>query len=399
MSNSVAAALDQPDEPPAAWKRVPIGELGVFEGGGTPSKSESAYWNGAIPWVSPKDMKAFEIEDTQDHISAAGVEHSAARVLPAGAVLIVFRSGILAHSLPVAVAKRPLAINQDLKALLPREGIDPYFVAYGLMARSHALLSRCVKKGATVHSLEPERFLKERLPIPYPNEPARSLEIQRRIVARIEALLAEVKEARALAAAIRGDTELLLAAALNEAFTSAAEGWTKAKLGELIKLKSGEFLRSSEMRAGGEHPVYGGNGITGYYHRYLFEEPKVVIGRVGAKCGCVEISAPRSWITDNALYVDRKLVAMGDEFLAYLLISADLNRNANRAAQPVVSGTVIYPLTVRYPRQLSEQRAIVARLKKLEADIDEMRGLQAQDVESLDHLEQAILERAFRGEL
>src|SRR5262249_4346525 len=79
-------------------------------------------------------------------------------------------------------------------------------------------------------------------------------------------------------------------------------GLPKRSLGDLLKLKSGRSLPAASM-VSGRHLVYGGNGVSGSHHEYMFEDPQIVVGRVGAYCGCVHVTEPQSWITDNALYV------------------------------------------------------------------------------------------------
>jgi type I restriction enzyme, S subunit len=88
---------------PSHWLRTRVKYVCRFAGGGTPDKGNIEYWNGEIPWVSPKDMKSSEIIDTEDHITKAGLDSSAAKLVEPGAVLIVMRSGILRHSIPVAI--------------------------------------------------------------------------------------------------------------------------------------------------------------------------------------------------------------------------------------------------------------------------------------------------------
>ncbi len=151
--------------------------------------------------------------------------------------MIVFRSGILAHTLPVAIASRPLTVNQDLKAIIPHKRFDPRYIAYVLTARAPSILLRCVKKGATVHSLEGSRFWSEHIPVPFPRDMSRSLDVQRRIVAWIEALLAEVKEARALAAAIRRDTDCIMEAALAKAVSEFDRRFQLFSVGQLAEAR------------------------------------------------------------------------------------------------------------------------------------------------------------------
>lgn len=144
---------------PAKWVEVPLGALGVWRSGGTPSKTNAAWWrDGTVPWISPKDMKSDILTSSQDKISAKAVTDGAAELLPSGSLLIVTRSGILAHSTPTAITKVEAAINQDIKALVPAEGVDAGFLAAQIRARSGELLAHARKAGTTVESLVLERL-------------------------------------------------------------------------------------------------------------------------------------------------------------------------------------------------------------------------------------------------
>jgi type I restriction enzyme M protein len=113
------------------WPMVELGEHFETTSGGTPSKAEPSFWMGEIPWVSPKDMKADLIEDTEDHISDTAVEESATKLIPAGSVVCVVRSGILKHSFPVSLLGRDMCINQDLVAFRPKtNAITSKFLFY-----------------------------------------------------------------------------------------------------------------------------------------------------------------------------------------------------------------------------------------------------------------------------
>lgn len=87
---------------PKGWVEARLDELGSWQGGGTPDKSNAAYWTGgSIPWVSPKDMKRFYISEAEDQITEAALAGSSANLVAANSVLLVTRSGILKHTLPV----------------------------------------------------------------------------------------------------------------------------------------------------------------------------------------------------------------------------------------------------------------------------------------------------------
>ncbi|MFP4534025.1 MAG: restriction endonuclease subunit S, partial [Desulfobacterales bacterium] len=104
---------------PETWAWVPFGKLGQIIGGGTPSKKNPDFWNGDIPWVSPKDMKTFRISDSIDHITEQGLDNSSAKLIPKSSILFVIRGMILNHTLPIALTESEVAINQDMKALVP----------------------------------------------------------------------------------------------------------------------------------------------------------------------------------------------------------------------------------------------------------------------------------------
>lgn len=133
-------------------------------------------------------MKASVVRDSLDHISEAATLRSAATLIPERSILVVTRSGILAHSLPVAINAIEVTINQDLKALTPGEGLSSDYLAYALKANERTILDDCVKDGTTVHSVEVPSLLNFELPI----APTRE---QHRIVAKIEELFSELDKA------------------------------------------------------------------------------------------------------------------------------------------------------------------------------------------------------------
>jgi type I restriction enzyme, S subunit len=110
--------LEVPFAIPKVWKWARLDRLGTLKGGGTPSMSNDDYWNGNIPWISPKDMKVDYLAKAQMNITEAAITNSVANIIEAGSVLFVVRGMILAHSFPVALTRVPLAINQDMKALM-----------------------------------------------------------------------------------------------------------------------------------------------------------------------------------------------------------------------------------------------------------------------------------------
>jgi type I restriction enzyme S subunit len=179
---------------PGGWTTATLDELGEWTGGGTPSKSNSTYWNGTIPWVSPKDMKTLVLDDTLDHITEEAVKDSAVKLFPADSIAFVVRSGILEHTLPVALIRVRATANQDLKVLTPSPGIRPRWLLHTLLAHAPDIRDRCQKDGTTVASLDFPKLKAYRLRVPPGPEQERIVEaIERKLQAleRSDALLAE----------------------------------------------------------------------------------------------------------------------------------------------------------------------------------------------------------------
>ena len=110
-----------PVKNPKHWDNKTVDEICLnICGGGTPSKSKPEYFLGTIPWVTPKDMKSLEIKDTIDHITEIAIKDSSTNLIKSGAILMVIRSGILKHTLPVAINLIDVTINQDMKAFFSK---------------------------------------------------------------------------------------------------------------------------------------------------------------------------------------------------------------------------------------------------------------------------------------
>ena len=156
---------------------VALGEVVEIRGGGTPSKSNPDFWNGEIPWVSPKDMKSWEIVDSEDKITEEAVQGSATNLVPENTTLVVNRSGILKHTLPVGITRRPVAINQDLKALIagPRAHAD--YIAHMVKAAEPIVLKWV--RATTADNFSIENLRKLEIPLPQISE-------QRRIAAILD---------------------------------------------------------------------------------------------------------------------------------------------------------------------------------------------------------------------
>lgn len=152
---------------PEHWEKKILKYIVSQQGGGTPDKSNLSFWDGDIPWVSPKDMKVDYISTSQDKITVKAIEQSSTKLVPIGSVLMVVRGMILIHSVPVALTQEAVTINQDMKALTPNKKLDSEYFLYLLKGLKDYLLDYVETSGHGTKCLRSDDFMN--MPLFLPN--------------------------------------------------------------------------------------------------------------------------------------------------------------------------------------------------------------------------------------
>ena len=186
-------------------------KCGKVIGGGTPSKQRADYWDGDIPWVSAKEMKAFFLTDSGLKITKRGLSESSAKLIPENSVLFVVRGSILYRHVPIAVNSMPCTINQDLKAIVPAQGINATYLAHMLWAANDILLGMVEEAGNTAGKLPTPSW--SELDIPIPDETK-----QEYVVKELTALQEKLLELESLQAETAQELEQFQTALLAKAF-------------------------------------------------------------------------------------------------------------------------------------------------------------------------------------
>ena len=151
------------------------------------------------------------------------------------------------------------------------------------------------------------------------------------------------------------------------------QNWSISTVGNVLQLKSGENIKVRQLPMGGKYPIYGGNGINGFYNKCNVSESTIIIGRVGFYCGSVFLTESKAWVTDNALIVSGYEGIYNTIYLAYLLQYLNLGKVSNSTAQPVISRKGINPIPILIP-PLSEQQRIVTKIEKLFSVLDNIQN-------------------------
>lgn len=210
---------------------IPLGDVVEIKGGGTPSRTIKEYWGGSIPWATVKDFKTTTLNSTLETITRDGVLNSATNIVPAGAIIIPTRMAVG----KAAISTIDLAINQDLKALLPNEKVDPRFLLHFLLSKSQFLEDRA--EGATVKGIKLDLLRS----LEFPNI---DVVEQRRIAAILDKASAIRRKCDE---AVRLADEVLKSAFL-EMFFENANDWPRASLRTVAELINGD--RSSNYPSG-----------------------------------------------------------------------------------------------------------------------------------------------------
>lgn len=129
------------------WPTVALGELFTTKSGGTPSRENPQFWNGDLPWFSGKDLKSLYLHDSIEHISAAAIGRGT-RMCEPNTILVLVRGMTLMKEVPIGILRCRATFNQDVKALVPKDGsVDVRFIAYFLLTENAHLQNLVATSG------------------------------------------------------------------------------------------------------------------------------------------------------------------------------------------------------------------------------------------------------------
>ncbi|MBK1784456.1 restriction endonuclease subunit S [Prauserella cavernicola] len=394
-------------------RTVALGEVVDFYSGGTPSKRESKFWDGDVPWFSAKHMKSLRLAESDNHVTDEVFRETSLRKIPAGTVVLVVRGMILAHTVPVATLDVDAAINQDLKALLPREDIDPSYLSAVLRAQHEAILKQVGTAAHGTKKLESRVLENIRIPLPAPSE-------QRRIAG----ILDQADAVRVKRRQVLGHLDVLTQSIFHDMFgVVGGERWDTAFFNEIVRHIDSGASPKCETRAAenGEWGVLKLGAVT--YGVFRQEENKAYLDEIG--------SMAANEVTSGDVLMTRKntrdlvgAVAIADEtrprlLLPDLIFRLHLDRSrvnpwyfqalmmnprkrhmvrdlasGSAASMPNISKARLSKLPIELP-PLDLQREFAARVKQINAQ----RAVVQRALDADNGLFASLQARAFRGEL
>lgn len=173
--------------------------------------------------------------------------------------------------------------------------------------------------------------------------------------------------------------------------------WCWVYAPSMFNIEYGKGLPTKKLCENG-YPVFGANGQIGFYSEYMFEDEKALMSCRGAYSGTMNLSLPKSFITNNSLVIESKLADVSVEFVFYLYSALNKANLISGSAQPQVTVQAFnnYPVPIS---PLPEQQRIVNRIESLFAKLDEAKQKAQDALDSFETRKAAILHKAFTGEL
>jgi type I restriction enzyme S subunit len=176
---------------PCKWNIRTLERACDWSSGGTPDKRYALWWQGTLPFLTPKDMKTFLLADTIEHVTEEAGQVGS-KIMPEETAYIIVRGMILAHTFPVVFSNRRFAFNQDIKAARGRAGLSTRYFAHWLRGNASLFLRKTTEATHGTKKLDSSEIY--RVEIAVPPEPE-----QWEIIRRIEEIdqLIQVEEKKA----------------------------------------------------------------------------------------------------------------------------------------------------------------------------------------------------------
>lgn len=348
---------------PEDWEVKPLREVGTFEKGRGVLK-EDVTEIGAMPAI-PYTALYTDFGELLDSAKVDNfIDETAKSVVVSEPCVLIASSSNMTINTGKATAKTdasPVAIGREV--IIFKTSSSPAYISYQLATNPYRNRTLSISRGTTIKHLYPASFLPYLFALPPITEQkaiAAALSDADALIESLEQLLAKMRQIKQGAM-----QELLTGKRRLPGFTGK---WEKTLLGDICTLKSGESITSKDIYPSGDYLCYGGNGVRGYAKSFTHDGCFLLIGRVGALCGNINLVEGKFYASEHAL-VGTVCETISHSWLSLILSRLNLNRLSEASAQPVLTSTKLAMLEVILP-SLPEQTAIASVLSDMDADLE-----------------------------
>ena len=370
------------------WEQRKLSEVATFGGGHTPPMADpDNYEDGYVLWVTSQDVKSNYLDRTTTQITEKGAKELT--LYPAGSLVMVTRSGILRHTLPVAELRKPSTVNQDIRVILPQGECCGEWLLQFFISHNKELLLEFGKTGTTVESVDFGKIKDMLLYMPSTVEQQQIGDF----FAKLDSLITLHQR--------KYDKLVILKKSMLEKmfpkdgesvpeirFAGFTDPWEQRKLIMVAPLQRG-FDLPAEKIIPGVYPVMMSNGIGAYHNEYKVKGPGVVTGRSGT-IGNLQYVESAFWPHNTTLWVT-KFYGNHPKFIYYLYEKIDLKRYKAGSGVPTLNRNDVHDTMVFFHASRKEQELISAVLTYL----DDLITLHQRKLELLQNIKKSLLDKMF----
>jgi type I restriction enzyme S subunit len=402
---------------PKHWQIKKLGEVCETTSGGTPSRGNTDFYNGHIPWVKSGELDRGVIYETEEKITDAAIKNSSAKVFPKGTLLIALYGATIGK---LAFLGVDAATNQAICGIYQNKNLNSNYLYYFLSYKKSSL----VKQGIGGAQPNISQGILKAVEIPIPPLPEQHL-----IVSRIEELFSELENGKKQLQTAQQQLKVYRQSLLKWAFEGKLtnknvkdgelpEGWKWLKIFDISNV-----VRGGSPRPAGDPKYYDGaipflkvrditkdNGIYLTNYEYTIKEAglhktrqikpnTLLLSNSGATLGVPKICMIDATLNDGiAAFLD--LDIRSNLYLYYFWLSkTEELRNINMgAAQPNLNTDIIKNYLIPYCT-IVEQQLIVSELESKLTICDKIEQTISESLQQAETLRQSILKTAFEGRL
>lgn len=268
--------------------------------------------------------------------------------------IVVALSGATTGKIGINRTDLTFYLNQRVALCRETDAIIKGYLFHYLRTKTIELLS--MAGGVAQPNLSTNQIQQLTIPVP-------PLQVQRQIVEELDCLTSIIEKQKKQLEELDNLAQAIFYDMFGDPIDN-EKGWPTLSFGNLFLLRSGNSL-PAKKQIPGDFKVYGGNGINGTHVEFNREGEFIIIGRVGAYCGNVRIVKGAFWLTDNAFELKQIKEIQDTIYLLFLLRSINLFKYANKAAQPVISNTVLRDIMIPLP-PLPLQQQFASKIEAIE---------------------------------
>ncbi|KAB6777266.1 restriction endonuclease subunit S [Bifidobacterium longum] len=383
------------------WEQRKLENLASFGGGHTPSMADASnYVDGKILWVTSQDVKQHYIENTTTMISEKGA--ATLTLYPSDSIVIVARSGILRHTIPVAKLRKPATVNQDIKVIQTVDSCDSSWLLQYFIASNKTLLREYGKTGTTVESIDFAKMKSTALMVPY-------IEEQQAIgsfFSRLDNLITLHQR--------KYDKLVIFKKSMLEKmfpkdgesvpeirFAGFTDPWEQRKLGEIVSIGAGAppsafsagnflYVKVDDLNESSHFQFDSAQRVDANTAVKPIRKGSIIFAKRGAA-----ILGNKVRVLGKTAYIDTNMMALEPrgvdaDFLWLFINQTGLYRIADTSTIPQINNKHIEPYPVDIPN-MAEQQAIGTFFSRL----DDLITLHQRKLELLQDIKKSLLDKMF----